>query len=172
MIAKRPILSAVIACLTLAQCMSVPMPGSQAVPRHVSGVTWDVSAAHAAMLNALRAQHGLPALRPGDAPTRIADGHARDMLANGFFGHVSSNGDTIIDRARGQGYAFCHLAENLAKGQRGFETVLQHWMNSPTHRRNLLHSDATEFGLVRGVGNLWVLVLGKPGCANHAAVFI
>ncbi|WP_157707517.1 CAP domain-containing protein [Roseovarius faecimaris] len=160
----RNMLAALMA-LGLSGCMSTvevaPQPRAS-IP--ASGQTQVVSAANAAALNSLRAQYGLPGLRPDATLGRVADGHARDMIANGFFGHVSSNGNSIVERTRAQGYAFCHVAENLAMGQRTFDTVLQHWMTSPSHRSNLLHREVTGFGLVRGPGNLWVLVLGRPGC--------
>ncbi len=69
-----------------------------------------------------------------------------------------------MDRSRAEGYAFCHVAENLAMGHQTFDHVMRHWMNSPSHRSNLLHENVDDFGLVQGPGNLWVLVLGRPGC--------
>jgi len=151
-------------CTMLSACVTVQDPASTSHSAPVTGTVQITSAPHAHALNALRAQHGLGALRPNATLERVASGHARDMMANGFFGHVSSNGDTFVDRTRAQGYAYCHVAENLAKGQSSFDNVLQQWMTSPAHRRNVLHGQVTEFGLVRGAGNLWVLVLGTPGC--------
>jgi uncharacterized protein YkwD len=78
-------------------------------------------------------------------------------------GAVAVN-DAVGDRVRRQGYGFCFVAENIAKGQGSLERVLNGWLASPGHRRNILASQAREFGLVRGPGNLWVMVLGKPGC--------
>lgn len=154
---------ALCAGLTLAQCgpqvATTTQPSAQ-----VSGATYTVSAAEAGKLNNLRAQFGLPAVQPDATLARIADGHARDMMRNGFFGHVSSNGNTIVERTRAQGYGFCHVAENLARGQSGFDTVLRQWMTSSAHRRNVLHKEVTEFAVVRGPGNLWVMVMGQPGC--------
>ena len=159
-------------CLFLMGCMSTAdisaltkaIPTVAAAP--APAVLTDVSAREAGALNALRAGHGLPGLHPDPVLASVARGHAQDMLDNGFFGHVSSDGGTIVDRAQAQGYVFCHVAENLAKGQRNYGTVMQQWMGSPAHRMNLLHEDVTGFGLIHGPGNLWVLVLGKPGCAN------
>jgi len=148
----------------LSGCVTVQDPVATRHSAPVTGTVQIISATHAHALNALRAQHGLGALQPNATLERVASGHARDMMANGFFGHVSANGDTFVDRTRAQGYAFCHVAENLAKGQSSFDNVLQQWMTSSAHRRNLLHGQVTEFGLVRGPGNLWVLVLGTPGC--------
>ena len=124
----------------------------------------DVSVREARALNALRAQYGLHPLTPNARLARIAQGHAQDMLNRQFFGHTSSDGRTIVERTRGGGYRFCHVAENLAIGLDQFEAVLQRWMGSPSHRRNLLHPNVDEFGLAQGPSNIWVLVLGRPGC--------
>jgi len=147
----------------LSGCIAEPMrPG----PNVTGGPTQlrDVSTREASALNALRAQYGRAALDTNAVLAAVARGHAEDMIANSFFGHVSSDGRTIVERSRGGGYDFCHVAENLAMGQISFEQVMQQWLGSPAHRRNLLENDVTEFGLVRAPGNLWVLVLGRPGC--------
>ncbi len=158
----RPFMAA-LACLTLVQCGPQIATSNQATT-YIPGSNADTSAAHAGQLNALRAQYGLGALRPHPALVRMAETHARDMQSNGFFGHVSSNGDTIRERADAQGYGYCHIAENLAKGQRDFATVLTQWMGSPSHRRNLMKEEVVDFGLIRGPGDLWVLVMGRSGC--------
>ena len=154
----------VLACFALAQCKPVEVATGTQSSRPVAGQTFVVSAEEVGKLNSLRAIHGLPPVQPDPTLARIANLHARDMMTNGFFGHISSNGNTIVERTHAQGYGFCHVAENLAKGIPRFETVLSEWMTSPTHRANVLHGQVTEIGLVRGPGNLWVMVLGSPGC--------
>ena len=95
---------------------------------------------------------------------RIAAAHAQDMARNGFFSHTSSNGDSLAGRARSNGYAFCYMSENIARGQTTVAEVMEDWANSRGHRRNMMNSKASEFGLARAKGDHWVLVLGKPGC--------
>lgn len=52
------------------------------------------------------------------------------------------------------------LGENLAKGQLTVEEVVQDWMNSPGHRRNILEPSFTELGV--GIfRDLWVQNFGK-----------
>ena len=52
------------------------------------------------------------------------------------------------------------LGENLAKGQLTVEEVVEDWMNSPGHRRNILEPSFTELGV--GIfRDLWVQNFGK-----------
>ena len=115
-------------------------------------------------VNALRADAGRAALVYSDRRAAIAEGHARDMSARGFFSHTGSNGSRLSDRARRGGYAFCFIAENIAKGQPDLRSVVAAWAGSPGHRKNMLDGRATEIGLARSAGNVWVMVLGARGC--------
>jgi len=124
----------------------------------------NVGAAAIEQINGLRARKGSAALRISKKLTEAAANHAQDMVQNELFSHTGSNGSSMGDRIRAQNYGFCMASENIAKGQRSLNAVLESWMSSKGHRRNLLNPGVTEFGLVRGSGNLWVMVLGRPGC--------
>lgn len=115
-------------------------------------------------LNDFRASEGLPALTQSDRLQQVAERHARDMAANGFFSHTGSDGSDVGQRAMETGYAYCTIAENIAKGQRSLDEVMAGWIGSPSHRRNMLLDRVTEFALARQTGNIWVMVLGRPGC--------
>lgn len=117
-----------------------------------------------AILNELRGQKGLSALTVSGKLTKAAAAHAQDMARRDFFSHTGSNGSALGDRVRAQGYGFCFAAENIAKGQKSERDVLQSWMASRGHRKNMLHRKATEYGIARASGDIWVLVLGRPGC--------
>ena len=116
------------------------------------------------MLSGLRQEKGLGPLVPSPLLEETAKVHALDMARNGFFSHAGSDGSTVMDRARTQGYRACAIVENIAKGQRSVTEVLGAWIESPPHRRNILMPELREYGLVRAPGNIWVLVLGKAGC--------
>ncbi|MBT55084.1 MAG: serine protease [Mameliella sp.] len=116
------------------------------------------------MLNGLRAEAGLAPLSASSALEKAARRHARDMARRGFFAHSGSDGSDVMDRARRAGYRPCQIAENIAKGQRSVEEVVADWMTSPGHRRNMLNDGVRDYGMVRGDGNVWVLVLGRDGC--------
>ncbi len=124
----------------------------------------DISAASSAQVADIRARNGLPPLSVSSALTQAAAAHARDMQANGFFSHTGSDGSGIGDRAHAAGYGFCFIAENIAQGQSSFNQVMEGWMASTGHRRNILSDGAREFAMVRTGGNIWVMVLGRSGC--------
>src|SRR6056297_270370 len=115
-------------------------------------------------LSQMRAQDGRGALAVSAPLTRAAAAHADDLAGSGRFSHEGSNGSSVGQRVRKHGYGFCFVAENIAKGQGSLQEVLEGWMASPGHRRNILAEQAVECGLVRGPDNLWVMVLGRPGC--------
>lgn len=143
-----------LAVLAAAGCQSSPAPAPVVVAT-------PVAMSFTERLNSERAANGLGSVVPDDRLSRAAQAHARDMVANDTFSHVGANGSSFADRARAAGYG-CAAAENIAFGQRSEDEVMDAWMASPGHRRNILLRDAVQFGLGRE-GNMWVLVLGR-GC--------
>lgn len=143
----------------IAACICILVAG----PLSAQG-TQDLGAAASATVTDIRARNGLPPLTVSAALTRAATAHAQDMQANSFFSHTGSNGSGIGDRARAAGYGFCFIAENIAQGQGSLDQVMEGWMGSTGHRRNILSEGAQEFALVRGAGSTWVMVLGRSGC--------
>ena len=120
----------------------------------------------AAGVNANRRAHGAPPLAFNRRLSRAAMKHACDMSLNGFFDHKGSDGSTVQKRARAAGYRDCLIAENLAWGYPRSSQIVNGWMNSSGHRRNMLHPRAAEFGV--GIsqgpkGPNWVLVVAR-GC--------
>lgn len=121
-------------------------------------------AAALSAVNTARAGAGLAPVAYAPALEQVAQAHARDMARTGFFSHEGSDGSSVGERARRAGYGFCLIAENIAKGQGDLRSVMADWMASAGHRRNILQDRATEVGLARADGNIWVMVLGRPGC--------
>ncbi len=115
-------------------------------------------------LNELRAQNGRDAVSYSIVLEQAARGHARDMARNGIFSHTGSDGSDVAQRVSETGYGWCVVAENIAKGQRDLDEVMQAWADSPGHRQNMLSPDVTEFALVDETGFIWVMVLAAPGC--------
>lgn len=118
------------------------------------------------LTNDFRAARGLPPLAISPALEAAAEAHGRDMAKRGFFSHTGSDRSTVGKRVRRQGYRFCIVAENIAKGQRNGAEVMRSWINSPGHLRNLTLREAREIGVIRQAGNTWVMVLATKmgGC--------
>ena len=113
----------------------------------------------AAATNAFRAEHGLAPLAVSPVLEAVAEAHGRDMAAKGFFDHRGSDGSSVVRRAKRQGYRFCLVAENIAKGQRSPAEAMRSWTGSAGHRSNMLQPDLREIGVIR-TGDIWVMVLG------------
>lgn len=135
--------------VTLAACATQPTTGVD-------------TAAFSAMLNKERVRHDLSPLTNSTQLTTAAQLHANDMAATNNFSHTSNSGGTPSDRARAQGYNFCFIAENIAKGQPSEKQAIDAWLKSDGHRENMLTRSATQFGVARASGNYWVLLLGRP----------
>lgn len=114
-----------------------------------------------ALINQERSARGLRNLSANAGLAAAARDHAQDMVSNNYFSHDGRNGSSFSQRARAAGYT-CAAAENIAFGQTSEAEVMTEWMNSSGHRRNILLSDARDYGLGR-VGNMWVLMMGR-GC--------
>jgi len=79
---------------------------------------------------------------------------AKHMLAQQYFDHVSPTGVTPWSFIRAAGYSYDSAGENLAVGFTKNEQVVQAWMNSPTHRANILDPDFTEIAIAEAHGTL------------------
>ena len=115
-----------------------------------------------AAVNAQRAEAGRSALIYDMRLEAAARAHAEDMARAGFFGHTGSDGSDISQRLDRVGYQYCFGAENIAAGQRTLLEVMAAWMDSPGHRKNILHRKAKAVVVVRVDGNRWVMVLAAP----------
>lgn len=117
-----------------------------------------VSAVLADLANADRAHSGLGTLKINPVLTAVAQAKANDMATKGYFAHTSPEGkdpwfwfDTI-------GYPFDYAGENLAIDFSDSGDVERAWMNSPTHRENLLDPHFTEVGIATSQG----MYQGRP----------
>jgi uncharacterized protein YkwD len=98
------------------------------------------------LTNAERVKNGLQPLQPNAELNYTADNYAEEMAENGFFSHTGLDGSKPWDRAKEVGYEAQLMGENIGRGQRSPEQVVQGWMNSPGHRANILNEKYTEIG--------------------------
>ena len=114
------------------------------------------------MLNAMRAQQGVAPLSYAPRLEAAARAHAMDMARHGYFSHTGRDGSGVGDRVRAQGYRWCYVAENLAKGQGDLTQVMRGWAQSAPHYRNMMSRNAKGFGLFQGPDRIWAMVLAAP----------
>ena len=66
------------------------------------------------------------------------------MARYDYIGHTSRNGSSARARVDRVGYSYRALGENVAGGQHSVDTVLQGWLDSPGHCKNLMSPDFRE----------------------------
>ena len=100
-----------------------------------------------ALTNNERAKAGCGPLRTNSALTRAADLHATDMVVHHFFDHNSQDGRSPFDRMKAAGFTGGAMAENIAVGYSSAAAVVDGWMHSEGHRRNILNCSYTMIGI-------------------------
>ena len=103
-----------------------------------------------------RQRQGLPPLQPDGTLASIARLHSEDMLRHGYFSHEDRQGRSPDERiAQGHRRLIGLTAENLwmGSGYAGIAlddiaaTMIDSWLKSPGHRRNLLNPEYTRLGV-------------------------
>jgi uncharacterized protein YkwD len=78
----------------------------------------------------------------------LAQAHARDMGLRNYFGHDTPDGVLMWDRWMAMRIPYCNWAgENTAMGQETAQEVIDQWLTSPGHRKNMMHPDAQYVGV-------------------------
>jgi uncharacterized protein YkwD len=104
-------------------------------------------------INDLRQEHGLVALRLNAQLEAIAREHSLSMAEHGYFKHASVSGSPFWQRVKAKysqrGGRSCTVGENLVWASPGLSAVhvLELWLRSPAHRKNLLRPVWREIGL-------------------------
>jgi len=118
------------------------------------------------LTNLAREKEGVPALVYSADLTPAARYHANDMREDDYFNHDSHDRkdeglvfvcDTFTRIAK---FDPAPSAENIAKGQKDAQEVVDAWMNSPGHRKNILSSSSRRIGVGK-VGGVWVQNFGR-----------
>lgn len=99
------------------------------------------------LTNDLRKQYGLPPLNENPLLKEAAKEKALDMIRNKYFAHYSPTGISPWYFIEKNGYDYRYAGENLAMNFIDSEEVVRAWVNSPTHRDNLLNQKYEEIGI-------------------------
>ncbi|MDO8240357.1 MAG: CAP domain-containing protein [Candidatus Moranbacteria bacterium] len=103
-------------------------------------------------LNGARNAYGLNFLIKNDQLSAAAQAKLDDMLANNYFQHTSPSGVDPWHWLDENGYVYAVAGENLAMDFRTAEAQQKAWMESPTHRKNILNANFQEVGVAVGQG--------------------
>jgi uncharacterized protein YkwD len=106
------------------------------------------------LTNVERAKNGLSALKENAELDQAASAKAQNMFAENYWAHYSPSGKDPWGFILAAGYKFTYAGENLAKNFHSASDVVVAWMNSPTHRENLLNPHYTDIGMAVADGNL------------------
>lgn len=127
------------------------------------------------LTNNERQNAGLPLLTYNESLSNAAYSKAQDMFAKNYWAHFAPDGKTPWDFILNSGYKYEYAGENLAKNFLFSDGVVSAWMNSQTHRDNILKREYTEVGyaIVNGILNgeettLVVQIFGKPSTTSIA----
>lgn len=99
------------------------------------------------LTNAERRKNGLPNLQADKPLSSVAREKSVDMQSNNYFSHTSPTYGSPFDMMRDFGINYSAAGENIAKGQRTPEKVVESWMNSEGHRKNILSGNFTHIGV-------------------------
>lgn len=74
------------------------------------------------------------------------------MAENRYFNHVSRNGKTIKNRIEDAGYTLSgmrsyYVGENIAAGQPSIKSVMNSWLKSEGHCKNIMSGTFREIGV-------------------------
>lgn len=118
-------------------------------------------------VNAERALVPLPPLTYDLRLARAASDHAAYQAATTTMTHNGANGSQGGQRMTAAGYQWTAWGENVARGQYDCESVVGAWMDSKTHRDNILHVGFVHIGMGMAFaadGTVhWTMNLGSGG---------
>ncbi len=143
--------------------------------------TWLVSTVLPAVVvdltNDERAENSLAPLLRSVVLDKAAKLKAEDMARYEYFAHHSPSGVSPWYWFSEAGYVYAHAGENLAIHFTDSTEVVEAWMNSPTHRQNIVGSQYTEIGVgtakgkYEGYDTVYVVQLfGTPAVPPAPAV--
>ena len=138
----------------------------------VLGISYSISADDLlSRVNKIRVHNNLSPLSMSPLLALAAESKASDMLSKNYWAHFAPDGSTSPwSFIKESGYSYVYAGENLAKGYSDSESIVTAWMNSPTHKANIMSSNYKDMGFAivpgRLMGEETVLVVQFFGSAN------
>ena len=119
----------------------------QAVPEKTDSAEFNTAyeAEVLRLVNAERAKYGLFPLSQDEGAVKAAHVRAKEIVQS--FSHTRPNGSSCFTAADELGISYRSAGENIAYGYPTPETVVNGWMNSEGHRKNILSSSFGKIGI-------------------------
>jgi uncharacterized protein YkwD len=155
----RGLLAQALILCAAAAAFSSPAAAATSPCAHASATPSHLTADRAAhtlqcLINGVRRQHGLRAVRVNGRLATAARRHAEDMARRDYFEHTSPGGATVESRIKSAGYlggmSEWWLGEALAWGQARSgapRAILRGLLDSPPHRAILLSRSFRDVGV-------------------------
>ncbi|MCD4704538.1 CAP domain-containing protein, partial [bacterium] len=111
------------------------------------------------IVNEERVENNLPPLTMNNKLIQAANNKAKYLLNSNSFDHSSTNGNKIFsDWIRETNYEYSFIGENLAINFENNESILKAWLESPSHKENIL-DEFLETGIAVQSKNSKILVV-------------
>lgn len=88
---------------------------------------------------------------------QVALNHSVDMETNNYYSHTGLDGSSAGDRISRAGYNYVTWGENIARGFHAPESVIEAWIESPAHCKNIMNGSFKDMGIARS-GSYWTQV--------------
>ncbi len=105
-------------------------------------------------VNQVREMYGAPPLKENFSLNEAAQLKLNDMLKGQYFAHIDSQGRKPWDWIKATGYPYYYAGENLAMGFLSSKSIVESWIDSPSHQQNLISRYFTETGVAVGKGSI------------------
>lgn len=99
------------------------------------------------LVNKERSKNNLSPLKLNASLSNIAQLKSEDMKNKNYFDHTSPTYGSPFDMMKQFNISYKYAGENIAKGQKTAEAVVNAWMNSEGHRKNILNANFTDMGI-------------------------
>ena len=97
------------------------------------------------LVNAERAKYGLSPLSKHQGAVSVAHVRAKEIVRS--FSHTRPNGTSCFTAAKELGVSYRSAGENIAYGYASPQQVVNGWMNSEGHRKNILSASYSGIGV-------------------------
>lgn len=127
-----------VIAISIAVLLYIPGPthASDITPENVIKLT-----------NVDRKEKGVSELSENEKLSRAANEKAENMIEKNYFSHNAPDGTTPWHWFEGEGYDYNYAGENLAMDFSQAEKMNKAWLDSPTHRANILNEKYKDIGV-------------------------